>query len=194
MYLDKSSLIADLGIDMMGCDPMFCNFMHIPSPYLEFYGEGFLILGFEHESEMEALISVELRNTDIVLVACDIESIGFAQLVHECIAELWIVLFDNHPKCENISNRADLHILFREDLAIDTEDTLASTRYERHIGKRREVSLQCSEKFVYHIALSIDIVDHLTVNISVYLAIEDRDRELIEDELVSVDIILLEKG
>ncbi len=60
--------------------------------------------------------------------------------------------------------------------------------------KSLEYSLQCSEKFVYHIAFSIDIVDHLTVNISVYLAIEDRDRELIEDELVSVDIVLLEEG
>lgn len=32
------------------------------------------------------------------------------------------------------------------------------------------------------------------MNISIHLAIEDRDRELIEDELVSVDIVLLEEG
>ncbi len=125
MDIDKSSLIADLGIDVVSGNTVFGFLVHHSSPYLEFYGEGFLILGFEHESEMEALISVELRNTDIVLVACDIESIGFAQLVHECIAELWIVLFDDHAKCENISNRADLHILFREDLTVDTEYTLA---------------------------------------------------------------------
>ena len=56
-----------------------------------------------------------------------------------------------------------------------------------------EGSLQCTEEFVDHISLCIDIVYHLRVNVVIDLAIEDRDRELIEDELVSVNIVLLEE-
>ena len=45
-----------------------------------------------------------------------------------------------------------------------------------------------------HIALCIDIVYHLRVNIVIDLTIKDRDREFIEGELVSVDIVLLEES
>ena len=135
MNIDKSSLITNLGIDVVCGNTILCDLIHRSSTYLEFYGEGFLILGFEHESEMETLIAIHFRDSDIVLVASDIEGVVFPEMIHETIADLTIVIFYDHTKCENISNRADLHILLGKDLSIDTEYTLASPRYQGDMGK-----------------------------------------------------------
>jgi len=44
------------------------------------------------------------------------------------------------------------------------------------------------------ISFSIDIVDHLLMDIRIDLAIEDGDRYLIEDKFLLMDIVLLEEA
>jgi hypothetical protein len=83
--------------------------------------------------------------------------------------------------------------LFREDLAVDTEDTLASASHHACVWESSESVPECTEKLMDHISLSIDIVDHLLMDGIIDLAIEDGYREFIEDEFVFVEVVLLEE-
>lgn len=190
MYNTASRLF----VDMMCSDTMFRHFVHRTCTYLEFYREFLFLFRLEYDAEMETLISIELRYSDIVLVASDIELEIFPEIFHKFETQLRIVLLDDNSKCKNISNRTDFHILFREDFPIDAEDALASSSDHTGMRKSSESVSECPEKLMDEISLSIDIVYHLRVYIVIDSTIEDGYTQFIEDELMFMDIVLLEES